>query len=99
MEVELHSGASFQQVDIHFSVILYNCVSRYKSKLALVNFLYKLCKHLQVTDTDQVAEEKEEDQQSAEDETEVGKIQKLFFALFFFCQNESRRTFPFNSHS
>ena len=89
VEVELHSGASFQQVDIHFSVILYNCACRYKSKLALVNFfLYKLCKHLQVTDTDQVAEEKEEDEESAEDETEVGKIQTTFFVLFF-CQNES----------
>ena len=83
VEVELHSGASFLQVDIHFSIILHKSVCRYELKSALMHFLYKLCKHLQVTDTDQVAEENEEDQQSAEDETEVGTIQTTFFVLFF----------------
>ena len=52
--------------------------------MALVNFVYKFCKHLQVTVKDQVAEEEEnkEDQESVEAETEVGKIQTIF--LFFF---------------
>ena len=35
-----------------------------------------------MTDTDQVAEEKEEDEESAEDETEVEKIQTTFFLVF-----------------
>ena len=34
-----------------------------------------------MTDTDQVAEEKEEDEESAEDETEVEKIQTTFFSV------------------
>ena len=69
VEVELHSGDSFQQVDIHFSIILH------KLKLALLHFLYKFCKHVQVTDKDQVARESEED------ETEVKTIKTTFLFL------------------
>ena len=43
-----------------------------------MHFWYKF---LQVTDKDQVAEENEEDEDSAEDETKVGKIQTTFFSV------------------
>ena len=70
VEVELHSGASFQQVDIHIPIII--------SSLPLTR-LANTRVHFQVNREGEVAMENEEDQQSdsGEDETEVGRIQNL----------------------
>ena len=68
--MELHSGASFQQVDIHFSIII--------SSLPLIR-LANTRVHFKVNREGEVTKENEEDQQSdsGEDETEVGRIQNL----------------------
>ena len=70
VEVALHSGASFQEVDIHFPIII--------SSLPLTR-LANTRVHFQVNREGEVAKENEEDQQSdsGEDETEVGRIQNL----------------------
>ena len=67
VEVELHSGASFQQVDIRFPTII--------SSLPLTR-LANTRVHFQVNREGEVAMENKEDQQSdsGEDETEVGRI-------------------------
>ena len=70
VEVELHSGASFQQVDIHIPIII--------SSLPLIR-LANTKMHFQVNREGEVARENKEDQHSdsGEDETEVGRIQNL----------------------
>ena len=70
VEVELHSGASFQQVDIHIPIII--------SSLTLIR-LVNIRMHFQVNHEGEVAKENKEDQQSdsGEDETEVGRIQTM----------------------
>ena len=70
VEVELHSGASFQEVDIHIPIII--------SSLPLIR-LANTRVHFQVNREGEVAKENKEDQQSdsGEDETEVGRIQNL----------------------
>ena len=70
VEVELHSGASFQEVDIHIPIII--------SSLPLIR-LANTRVHFQVNREGEVAKENKEDQQSdsGEDETEVGRIQTM----------------------
>ena len=71
VEVELHSGASFQQVDIHILILI--------SSLTLIR-LVNIRMHFQVNQEGGVAEENKEDQQSdsGEDESEVGRIQTTY---------------------
>ena len=61
VEVELHSGASFHQVDIHFPIVLSNQTF--------------VCAHLKVDQEGHVTQENKESD-SGEDETEVGQSLK-----------------------
>ena len=68
VEMELHSGASFQQVDTHIPIII--------SSLPLIR-MANICMHFQVNREGEVANENKADQESdsGEDETEVGRVQ------------------------